>query len=255
MTFRKYIKVSEKFITDNSPAILTAAGVVGTVSTAYFAGTASFKAAKIIHEEQKHRVSVYGETLEIDAKDFVKLTWKLYIPTVTTGAASVACIVGANRIGTRRAAAMAAAYTISDKAFNEYKEKVVEKLGANKEQKIHDEIQEERVQNQPSSVVITGDANVLCFETFSGRYFESTMEDLKWAQNALNHKIINDYYASLSDFYNTIGLPNTSYSEEVGWNADQLLELQFSTVMSENQKPCIAVSFQVSPIRNYYRIH
>lgn len=253
MNLHKYIKFSERFIADNSPAILTGMGVVGTLTTAYLTGTATIKAERILREDAHNRNATVF--FSHDLKERAKLTWKCYIPAVTTSAATVACIVGANRIGMRRTAAMAAAYTISDKAFNEYKEKVAEKFGENKEQKVRDDIQQDRVTNNPSSLVVTGDGKVLCYDAFSGRYFESKMEDLKWAQNKLNHQVLNDYYASLSDFYNLLDLPTTSYSEEVGWNADELLELQFSAVMSDDQKPCIAINFRASPIRNYYRIH
>jgi hypothetical protein len=61
-------------------------------------------------------------------------------------------------------------------------------------------------------------------------------------------------YASLSDFYHLIGLPSTSFSDEVGWTSDKLLELEISTVLSEDERPCLSIGFNVAPIRNYYKI-
>lgn len=254
MIFHDYIKMTERFVTNNSPAILTGIGVVGVVSTAYLTGKATFKAAEILAEEERVAALV-AKSSEKTLKEKTKLVWTLYIPAVATGTTTCAAIIGANYISNRRAAAMAAAFTLSEKAYSEYRDKVTEHLGKNKEQRVRDDIQQDRVTNNPSTLVVTGDGNVMCYDAYSGRYFESKMEDLKWAQNNLNHKIINDYYASLGDFYNLIGLPSTEYSEEVGWNSDELLELQFSTVMSDDQKPCIAINFRCSPIRNYHRIH
>lgn len=253
MIFHDYIKVAERFVTSNSPAILTGFGVVGVVSTAYLTGKATIHAEQILREDAL--IAQKDPAHKHDIRDRVRMTWTLYIPAVSTGVLTCGAILGANYISSRRAAAMAAAFTLSDKAFAEYRDKVTEHLGKNKEQRVRDDIQQDRVNNTPTSLVVTGDGNVMCFDAYSGRYFESTMEELKWAQNATNHRIINDYYASLGDFYNLIGLPSTEYSEEVGWNSDELLELQFSTVMSDNQKPCIAINFRCSPIRNYYRIH
>lgn len=253
MTFHNYLKASEKLVIDNSPAILTGVGVVGTLATAYLTGTATVKAERILREDAYEN---HGNVFfQHDIKDRARMTWKVYIPPAITATGTVAAIVGANRIGTRRMAALAAAYTISEKAYSEYREKVTEHLGKNKEQKVRDEIQQDRVNDNPSTIVLTGDSSVLCYDKFSGRYFESSMEDLKWAQNSLNHTILNSYYASLNDFYNLIGMHNVSVGEEVGWNLDELMELEFTTVMSENNKPCLAIDFRVTPIRGYHRIN
>lgn len=253
MNLAEIIKRAEKFTVDNSPVILTAIGVTGSLTTAYLTGKATFKAAELI-QETKGR----DEDLWMPADDKAKLIWKLYIPAASTAAITVIAIVGANRIGTRRAAAVAAAYTISEKAFVEYKEKVVEKLGEKKEQSVRDEIQQDRVKRRPvdeNTVIVTGGGEVLCFDHFTGRYFKSDMESLKKAQNDLNYRILHHSYASLSDFYERIGLPATSFSEEVGWSSDQQLELLFSTCLSQDGRPCIAIDFDVSPIRGYHRCH
>ena len=69
--FNDIIKKSQKYVLDNSPAILTAFGVVGTVSTAYLAGRASFRAADIIALEEER----IDEELLI--RERVELTWRL----------------------------------------------------------------------------------------------------------------------------------------------------------------------------------
>ena len=254
MTLSEILKRVEKLTIDNSPTILTAIGVTGSLTTAYLTGKASFKAAEILileHEEEDLK------DIPRSRKKDAKRVWKLYIPAASTGAVTVVSIIAANRIGMRRAAAIAAAYSISEKAFAEYKEKVLEKVGENRERSVRDDLAQDRVRNNPSSdreVIITGGGDVLCYDAFTGRYFKSDMETLKKAQNDLNYKVLNNYYASLSDFYDLIDLPRTSYSDEVGWNSDALLELEFSTVMSEDNRPCISINFRIQPIRGYYRV-
>ena len=251
MSFTSIAKHVEKFTVDNSPAILSAVAVTGTVTTAFLTGKATLKATTLMAGEVINGEESYG------AKEFTRRHWKLYIPPVATGALTIACIVGANRIGTRRAAAMAAAYSLSERAFSEYREKIIEKLGATKEQAARDDLAQDRVKKNPVSKaeVIVAGGDVLCYEAFTGRYFKSDMETLKKAQNDLNYKVLNDYYASLSDFYELLGLPRTSISEDLGWNCDKMLELEFSTVMSDDGRPCISIEYHVEPIRDYYRIH
>jgi len=223
--------------------------VVGTVTTAYLTGKATIKAVEIMHHE--------AEAQLIDMYDFkpkyvFEKVWKLYIPAVTSAAFTCTAIVCANRIGTRRATALAAAYSISERAFDEYKEKVVEKFGQGKEREIHEELAQERAEKAKNTeVIITGTGEVLCYDTITGRLFKSDMEKLRKAQNDLNEQLINNVYASLGDFYNLIGLPATPYSEEVGWNTDKLLEITFSSVLIDGV-PCIALEYSVSPVRDYW---
>jgi Family of unknown function (DUF6353) len=251
------IKQFEKLIADNSPTILTAIGVMGTITTAVLTAKASFKAADILvmtnnvrdlHEKKKPVLTV---------RQKLELIWVYYIPPVLTGTLTIVCIIGSNRIGNRRAAAIAAAYSLSDKAFTEYKEKIVEKLGENKERAARDELAQDQVNKNSvtgKEVIMTGNGDVLCYEAYTGRYFQSNVESLKKAQNDINFEIINDGYSSLTDFYNIVGLPSTSASDEVGWRNDTMLDIRFSTTLSEDGRPCISIDYRVEPIRNYYRI-
>lgn len=252
MNLVRAIRRAEKFTIDNSPLILTVVGVTGTVTTAVLTGKATVKAVRLIDDENE----VDPETLT--NKDKVKLTWHLYIPAVGVGVTTIACVIGANRIGMRRAAAMAAAYSVSERAFEEYREKIVEKIGESKEREARDDLAQDRVNKKSvsdSQVIVTGGGDVLCFDQYTARYFQSDMETLKKAQNDLNYKILNNFYASLNDFYDKIGITRISHGDEVGWNSDRMVELVFSTTMSDDNRPCIAIDFDVSPVRDYFRTH
>jgi len=252
MTLISHFKQLEKLTIDNSPVILTAVGVVGTVGTAYLTGKATFKAAELLRAEESHHTKEWGVRHPTD--EAVKLVWKLYIPPAVAGAATIAAIIGANHIHGRRAAGLAAAYSLSERAFSEYKEKVIERLGDKKEREVRDEVAQDRVRNNPvndNTVLITDNGEVLCYDHFTGRYFKSSMEALKRAENEVNHLILNQGYASVSDLYELLGLPITSFSDEVGWNTDKMLSLVFSTVLSQDGRPCISIDFDLHPNRKF----
>lgn len=256
MSLSQVAKKFEKLLTDNSPVLLTSVGVAGTIATAVLTGKASFEAAKIINETERMRdiYSAYPPE-PLEPKEKVELVWKLYIPPVVVGAGTVSAIVLANRIGTRRAAAMAAAYTISEKAYTEYREKVVEKLGEAKEQEVRDEIAQQRVNANPpnSEVIIVDNGDVLFLESYTGRYFKSSMETVKKALNDTNYQMYSDMYASLGDFQQRVGLPRTSLSEEVGWTVEDKIDIEFSATLTEDQRPCIVMNYIVAPVREYHR--
>lgn len=252
MNLPAIMKHVEKFVTDNSPTILTALGVTGTVTTALFTGQAVIKAMRVLEEEHQ----AVGVDLAPLTKEDVKLVWKLFIPAAVSGAFSIACIIGANRIGTRRAAALATAYSLSEKAFVEYREKIVEKLGEKKEEQVRHELAQDRVTRTPgSNEVIIASNKVLCFDEYSGRYFESDMETLRRAQNDVNEQVLQNGSASLFDFYKAIGLAPTKYSHEIGWNStwtpSHCCDLKFSAVLSEDGRPCIAIDHLFVPVRDY----
>jgi hypothetical protein len=148
---------------------------------------------------------------------------------------------------------LTAAAGISERALQEYKDKVLEKFGAKEEEKVRDEIAQDRVSQFPpsSQVMITGSGNVLCYDMLTGRYFNSTMEDIKRAENKVNYELIHFMSCSLSHFYDEIGLPPTVYSDTHGWNMNHHMEIKFTTVLSEDNRPCIAIDFSRHPIPDY----
>lgn len=256
MTLLKVLRHGQKLATDNSPAILTAIGVVGVVTTAILSGKATLKATDIIDEEE-HERELREVTFPLEPREKVKLVWHVYIPPVGSAVATITCIICANRIGTSRAVAMAAAYSLSEKAFEEYRTKITERFSDKREQAVRDEIAQDRINRNPASdaaVIITTAEGVLCYDSLSGRYFKCTMEALRRAENDINFQIIHDSFASLTDFYELVGLTKTAHSEEVGWNVDRMLALEISTCLSEDGRPCLSVEYHAVPIREYFRL-
>lgn len=255
MNISKILKHTEKFVGDNSPAILTGIGVAGTVATALLTAKASFKAYERLRDLERED---WYLDVGPDKKEQFKLVWTLYIPPVLTGCVTITSIILANRIGTRRAAALASAYAISERAYSEYREKIVEKLGEKKEESARAEIAQKTVNDNPNtSVVINSESEALFYDNFSGRYFKSTMEEVKKAQNDTNYDILNTGYASLNEFYQRLGLPFTTMGEELGWNANDAadkINIEFSAVLNEHSKPVAVIDFVKVPVRTYYRM-
>jgi hypothetical protein len=238
MNLQAVPKQVELFIRQNSTAILTGVGVAGTITTAYLTGRATWKVSEDIHHGNEGCSA-------LPKKALVKRYWKSYIPPVVAGGMTIGCIIGANRISNKRTAALAAAYSLSERAFTEYKEKVVEKLGDRKEQSVRDDIAQDKVTKAavPADAVLYGTGTVMCFELHTGRPFLSDMETLKKAQNDVNWRILNHEYATLADFYHFVGLAATSSSHDYGWTVGRQLELEFSTTLSGENRPCIAFDY------------
>jgi hypothetical protein len=250
----KQVRYARFLVNENSTTVLTGLGAAGVVTTAYLTGRASFKAARLIDE----RISLEseGDEREISNLEKAKLVWHGYIPAVLVGGASIAFILASNRIATKRITALALASGISERAFSEYKERVVEKFGENKARDIRDDVAIHRVAEDDvmnKEVVVTGTGEVLCYDMHTGRYFMSSMEAIKRAENHINYELVHFCSASLSEFYHEIGLPPTSYSDAVGWDVNNHMEVHVTTVMSSDNRPCLAIDFSNPPVPEYNR--
>ena len=253
-TLSKFARDVRMSLARHSPEILIGIGITGMLTTTVLAVKATPKALRLM-EEKKEELEV--ETLT--PVETVKTTWKCYAPAAITGAVSIACLVGSHSVNARRNAALATAYKLSETAFTEYRDKVVETIGEKKEKAVRDKISEEQIKNNPVSkagVIVTGKGQTLCFDPLSSRYFYSSIEKLNRAANKLNHEInVNpfDTGVTVNDFYSEIGLSCTSTGDGLGWNLHTgLIEIYPSAQMvgegeEHEGEPCIVLNFTNPP--------
>lgn len=251
--FNHLVKGVQYAIKKHSPEILTGIGVAGMITTTVLAVKATPKALQIIEDEKKAT-----DTAKLKPVDTVKLTWKCYIPAAVTGVASVACLIGASSVHVKRNAALATAYTLSERAFSEYKEQVVETIGEKKEKVVREKVDKKRIERNPvskSEVLMTKKGNTLCYDYMTSRYFESDIDFIKQALTRLNGALLREDYVSLNDFYDEIGLARAGLGDEVGWNAGRvgrnLIELSMSYQGADDGRPCAVISFDPMPKRDY----
>lgn len=249
MAMKNILKSAEKFAIDNSPGILTGLGVAGAVTTAILTGKAAYSAALTIASE----ADAYPAG-KPDAKEAIQLVWKEFIPPAAVGVVTIAAIIGANSIGSRRAAAITAAFKLSEELSQEYKKKVVKTLGLQKEETMRSELAAEKLEKNPppTGMIIVAGSDVLFYDELSGRYFHNQLENVKKAVNDINYKVNNYFCSSLTDFYEMLGLESTRMSDELGWNSDELLEVEFTTTLAKD-KPAIVINYNTTPIRGFDR--
>lgn len=249
--FARDVKVS---LSKHSPSILIGIGITGMLTTTVLAVKATPKALRLM-EEKKAELDV--ETLT--PVETVKTTWKCYVPAAVSGVVSIACLIGANSVNTRRNAALATAYKLSETAFTEYREKVVETIGEKKERTVRDKVSEKQIKDNPikqTEVIVTGRGQTLFFEPLSHRYFYSDLEKIKRAENKLNKEIICDPFetgVTVNDFYEEIGIPGTATGDSLGWKrADYLIDIYPSAQMADEGtefegQPCIVLNHSNPP--------
>ena len=242
----KMIKSAQAVLSKHSPEILTGIGVAGLLTTTVLAVRATPKALTLIEEEKKKK-----HVDKLTPVETVKATWKPYIPAAVTGVMATACIIGASSVNAKRNAALATAYTLSETALKEYREKVVETIGEKKEQVIRDNVAKERIEKNPVSnneVIITEKGNTLCYDSISGRYFRSDIDKIRRAASDLDYRLRSEMYVSLNDFYYELGLQTIKMGEELGWNVDQgPITISYSSQLADDGTPCLVMDYDVAP--------
>lgn len=250
-----------RFLTENASTVLTAGGVVGTVTTAVLSVRAGVKAAQKIAEIEKEEVIRETDDVQVavarvlSKTEKVKYTWPYFVPPVVTGTGTIVAIVMADRMNAKRAAALAAAYGVAQGQLEDYKAKMLEKLGVQKMEKAQAEMADEQMQNSkasPSQVIIIGD-NVLCYDQPMDRYFQSSMEQIRTAEGKANRDILECGYYTATEFYNSLGLKGTTWSDDVGWH--QPFQLEYSHVTAPDGRPALAINFSKMPLSEYVKDH
>lgn len=250
MNIHILLKTAEKFVIDNSPTILTAVGVVGVGATAVLSHRAGYAFATDLMIQ-----NAAGKTTPDSNVVMVQRQWRKYVPATGAVVVTVGAVVGANRISASRAAALAAAYALTKDNHEEYKEKVRELLGKKKEEKVVEAIAADKVNRGPQPIIISSDGKVPCLDLWSMSYFESDMETIRKAVNDINIQIMNDQYASLSDFYDKLSIEPGRMSDELGWNADCMLEVTYNSVLKDDSIPVLTIDFEHQPIRGYGKVY
>lgn len=245
----KCLATAKQFTKDHLSEIMLGLGLSGFSATVIMAVRATPKAVCILNEVAT--VTDEGEIVYPKKSECVKLCWKLYLPAAVMGGVSTACVLAAFTRNSKKTAALATAYSISEAALREYRGKVIETIGEKKEHEIRDAIAKDRVDSNPAStqgIIVTDKGNTLCYDAMSGRYFRSDIDKIRKIENEMNRHILANGYISLNDFYYELGLPNIKIGDQLGWNYERgLIDLSFSAQLSEDEVPCLVMDFNNAP--------
>ena len=226
---------SKEFLSKNSPTILMATGIVGFASAVFYTTKVAPKVsynigvAKLEHADKKEIAKCYLP----------------YLPIVGIMGLSTFAIVKGHKIETGRSVALAGSVALADAALKEYKDKVMDMLGEEKKQEIEKEIAKDHIdKNPPSSSVIVGDGDVLCYDDFSGRYFRTDLNTLKRIENEINRDMMTECVWSVNELYDLIGLEHIPLGDSRGFDINkELLTFSYDAKVSEDGKPCIVLRY------------
>lgn len=219
----------QRFCKRNAATILTCAGGVGVVLTSITVAKATPKATQLLEQAKEEK----GE--ELTKLEKVKVAGPVYIPSILMGAGTIGCIFGANILNKRHQAALVSAYTLVDSSYKDYKRKLKEIYGEEAHNEIIDALAVEKAEQVGVRAPGIASDNTLfvdekCGETrlfydeHSGRFFETTLEQVISAEYHLNRNYTLRGYVWLNEFYMFLGIEQTDYGSVIGWSTESGFE-------------------------------
>ena len=244
----------------NSPKILMGVGIAGSVVSTVLACKATLKVKDILDEknetvEQIHNC-VEDETVDYNEEDKkkdltilyaqtgVKLA-KLYLPSIALGALSIASIISGYKILNKRNVALAAAYTVVDKGFKNYRKNVVERFGEEVDKELRHNIKAKQIEEKyidkdgnektrkKKVYEITEDKKPGEGISEYAKFFDEWNTDehskdpeynlmfLRKQQDYANEVLKHQGYLFLNEVYDMLGIPRTQAGQVVGWIYDE----------------------------------
>lgn len=242
----------------HSPEILIVTGIVGIVTSAVMACKATTKINDILEDtktqvEKVHMVledeSIPEETYsEEDSKKDLAIIYakaglsfvKLYGPSILLGAVSIASIITSNNILRKRNIALAAAYTVVDTGFKEYRGRVIERFGEELDKELKYNIKAENVKEtfideDGSEKIVDKTVEMTdphaCYSNYARFYDdgckgwtkdpELNLVFLKQMQQYANDRLRARGHLFLNEVYDMLGIPHSSAGQIVGWIYDE----------------------------------
>lgn len=248
------VKTAGKLISKNAPHILTGLGIVSYVSAIVMAAKISPKAKP----EYDRAMQSYEERLDegedkfdagVDlAKDVAENVAPLYLGVAGMAVLGTVCVVAADKVHVKRQTAIMAAYTLSEKALDIYQDKVIQRFGKEKHNKVMDDIAEsdKAFEQKPDKAEVLDPEGVLCYDHVTGRYFYAKIESVRAAEAYISKKLIDQTYACLNDFYSEMGMNDVSViGDALGWDiCRQKLDIHFTSMLDPNGVPCMVLNYR-----------
>lgn len=149
---------SVRLLQKHSPTILTVVGAGGVVGTAILASKATIQAVPHFEDLQERIHDVKSRMHQSDP-EFQKELFhvyrsgalniaKIYAPAALAAIGSIACIIAAHGIMKRRNVALIAAVQLLEKSFQEYRQRVIEEFGSDKDRDYVLGVHEEKVEDE-----------------------------------------------------------------------------------------------------------
>ena len=244
MKIKSLVKFVMSVAQEHSPEILAGLGIAGWATTSIVAVR---KTPACIDELREKKPETLGEE--------IKIMFPHYIIPIITGTLSTVCMISSVGVSNRRNAALAAALTLSEDNFLEYKNKVKEIMGEKKEEKIEQAIAEDHAQEALRTIdndkymIRTGRADTLTLDLITGQVFLSDIDWIKSRFIDMNDFLQQNETMDVSDYAYILQLEDPQLiGHALGWHYDRNNRIELSdTYTGRDGIPMLVIGHRNPP--------
>lgn len=229
MNLRPFFKGLWRWTKRNSTKLLAAGAISAEAMGFWF----MHKEAPIVHKKL--------EELPPDAKWYekIKVAGPVYLPAIGMLILSTGCIVGGCAVGERKAAIMASLYSASEASLRRLEQKVVDEIGPEKAQELHDKAAEElALQNppKPNDIKCTGNGNDLFYEIMTGQWFRSSLAAVKKAAADFNEYMSEEgsCMEEFNEWLRCLGIERAEFGDYFGFDINNKVVIKPSAKYKTN---------------------
>lgn len=224
----------------NSPHIFFVAGLGGSIVSTVMACKATLKLDETLEEVKKDIQDVKNAHADTSirqqdgqyARDMaamygrtVSRVGKLYGPSVLVGVASMGALTGSHVQLARRNSALTATVVAVTKAFDEYRDRVRDEYGQEKELDIYRGVRNEKIPGQKELVKVKngpgGSPYSRLFDAANStawvKHPEYNAMFLRANQAYMNDRLRSRGHVLLNDVFDSLGMERTDIGSIVGW--------------------------------------
>ncbi len=223
-------------IKTNTPHIMFAGGIIGVLGGTVLACRATLRIEPVLDEVKEEIDAVktgltdtegYQKDLAyVYAKSAIKVA-EVYAPAIAVGGLSLVALTGAHIQLSRRNTALTVAYTGLHHAYNEYRNRVREAVGKDKELDLYFGATNETVEDDKGKKhqVKVVDPNKLSpYARFFDEASVNWQKDpeinrlfVQCRQNFANNLLVSRGHLFLNEVYDMLGIDRSSAGQVVGW--------------------------------------
>lgn len=236
----------------HSPAILTGIGIVGTIVSIIMASKATLKLEETLDTSKQHMDDIKESKDTLTEKEYKKelanaylkssvAIGRLYLPTVAVATASISCLLGAQGILSGRNVALMAAYKAVEESYDQYRQRVIDELGKDKDVEFKYGLRKEKVtveytdedgkKKKKKEEIAVVDEDVFHKYSQYARYFDELNPNweksaeynllfLRKAQDYANDLLRARGHVFLNEVYDILDVPRSKAGAVVGWVFD-----------------------------------
>lgn len=246
------MKKLRKFFYDNGSFIFSALSIIGVGLTSLASIKASFKAMDKLEDAQNEA------NRELTTKEKIKIMFPIYIFPVSMAVATIGCILCSSIINEKHELAITNSYIALNETYRMYKQKVKELYGQEAHLNVMQSIAENKkgealiAESPLSKMLFEDEPNVLFFDEFSGRYFETKPSIVALAEYNLNRSYVYDGFADVNTFYSYLGLPPIPGGQYLTWDIDdEVYWIDFyhsQKEVTDDGLTCVSIAFTFDPV-------